>query len=148
MVGFEGKTLSLSCFNLRGGERWVITGCPSSHPTEVGISKEHLPGSWGEEEQGHSPPVGLRGLRGRSGRFSLCPEAKLSPVPAHPPLRCWLPHHLCSTGVLPSFSYIQESVSPLASASFSEGGEEISDTGDDWLRCYGFELLLTIKQSC
>ena len=69
-------------------------------------------------------------------------------VPAHPPLRCWLPHHLCSTGVLPSFSYIQESVSPLASASFSEGGEEISDTGDDWLRCYGFELLLTIKQSC
>lgn len=62
-----------------------------------------------------------------------------------PTLRCWLPHHLCSTGVLPSFSYIQELVSPLASASFSGGGEEISDTGDDWLQCYGFELLLTIN---
>lgn len=38
MVGFEGKTLSLSCFNLRDRERWVVTSCPSSHPTEVGIS--------------------------------------------------------------------------------------------------------------
>lgn len=47
MVGFEGKTLSLSCFNLRDRERWVITSSPSSHPTEVGISKEHLPRSWG-----------------------------------------------------------------------------------------------------
>lgn len=44
MGELEGKTLSLSCFNLRDGVRHHHQlAASSSNPMEVGVSEEHLP---------------------------------------------------------------------------------------------------------
>nr|KAF6473543.1 cell division cycle 25A [Rousettus aegyptiacus] len=97
---------------------------------------------------------GSRGLKGTpptqgAGADSIdSGQACLVPAHPHPQAPASSPSLLHFGEWKPSLSHTRESVSPLASASYSGDGEGTGDTGDDWFRVNGFELHLAIKQSC